>query len=269
MENDIFIAQPRLPPNDSALVTNSVVSCSAGLKFSKLNELHSSTRDVDRVFTRFFRVTTIEAALNESSSTSETKSGLAIGNETSGTFLRAKRNSNGPNSPNIGGERAFASSSHCSSDANEEKIAESQPIPLYTPRSQSIDSNVTQSKWRSIEKLNERRSSKNEGERAAASSPHTSLFNKKEKTTDSQHPLPNHNPTTSGHKSAIAAGAMCLIVILYERYSSKSDGELAPASTLSKELSFYRVSLFPLSECQLGCHYKSWLLQARNHVRWK
>ena len=49
----------------------------------------------------------------------------------------------------------------------------------------------------------------------------------------------------------------------------KIGGELASASSLSKEFYYYRVSLFPLGECQPGCHYKSWLFQARNHVRWR
>ena len=47
------------------------------------------------------------------------------------------------------------------------------------------------------------------------------------------------------------------------------DGELASASSLSKEFYFYRVSLLSLSKSQSFCHYKSWLFQARNHVRWK
>ena len=49
----------------------------------------------------------------------------------------------------------------------------------------------------------------------------------------------------------------------------KIGGELASASSLSKEFYFYGVSLLPLGECQPGCHYKSWLFQARNHVRWR
>ena len=268
MENDIFIAQPFLPPNDSAPVTNSVVSCSAGLKHCKLDERHSSKNDGDRVLARIYRVTTVEAAQNEPLTPNENKSGLAIGKRKTGTFDRSKRNLIEPHSSKNGGERAFASSSHPFTNTKEGKIAESTWRPQKVPLTPSIDGNVTSSARHLQEMSNELRSSKIDGERAAASPPHTSPFSKKGKIADSQHQLPQSNSTTQGHIS-IAAGAMFLIVIFFELCSSKSDRELASARTLSNELIFHGVSSLPLSECQPGCHYKSSLLQARNHVRWR
>ena len=178
MENDIFIAQPLLPPNDSALVTNSVVSCSAGLKQSKLNELHSSTSDADRVFNRFFRVTMIEAALNESPSTNENKSGLGKGQAKSGTFPRAKRNLIGPYSSKNGGEQAIASSLHRITFLKVKTIAEAPPVRRNQKLTSSIDRAITFSARRSFEKLTELSSSKNGGERALSRSPHHSTSTK-------------------------------------------------------------------------------------------
>jgi hypothetical protein len=297
MEKEIFITRPCLPLNDSATALSSSVSCSAGSTQSKLNERHSSMNDGDRVFTQFFRITTMEAAHNELSSSNDYKSGLANGKEQSGTFSRVKRNLIELQSLKNEGERAFASSPYHNITLEEEKIAESPLRPRNDLLTPSLHNVVSNSARRIIGTLNELQSSKNDGERAISSSPHTSPFIMKGKIIYSQHKLPHDKPAPQGHGNAVAAHARCLIVNLNELLSSKFDGEqvflcppqcptcesflnkgfhdqsrvrplsewqhgchyeeidgeLASASSLSKEFYYYRVSLFPLGECQPGC----------------
>ena len=168
-----------------------------------------------------------------------------------------------------GGEQALASSPHHSTSTKEGKILEPPLHPSFDPLSQSIDSNVSSSARRSIGVFNELQGSKIEGERVDTSVPCIKLSTIEEKIGVSQYQQPHNNPATSAPSSAIYLGIRCSVDKSKEPSSSKTDGKLASASTLSKELNYYGVRRFPLRECQPGCHFKSWLFQARNHVRWR
>ena len=172
-------------------------------------------------------------------------------------------------SSKIDEERAVTSISHCKLLIKVKKIAESPPVLRYKQLTPSIDSVVPNSARRAFGTLNELHSSKTDGERAAASSPDTKPSTMEQKIARSQHQLPHNNPETPAPLRTIKRGQRCSIDNLEEPFSSKTDGVLASASTLSKEFYYIGVSRLPLSECQPGCHYKSWLFQARNHVRWR
>ena len=268
----------------------------------------------------------IEAALNESPSTNENKSGLGKGQAKSGTFPRAKRNLIGPYSSKNGGEQAIASSLHRITFLKVKTIAEAplvrrnqqvipsmdSVIPNSTRRSfgmlnklcrsktdggravisahhsnfshepkfftkpppvrrdkhlaQSTDSVVSRSTRHKFEMLNEPRSSRIDDKRAVARFPHcmpSTTRTMEEENAESRHQLPHNNTLTQDLSMHFAGKSQ-------EPFSSKIDGELASASCLSEEyFYYYQVSRRVHSECQPGCHYKSWLLQARNHVRWR
>ena len=170
------------------------------------------------------------------------------------------------------GERAVASSPQFSPFIKVKKIAEAPLVWRNKKQTPSIDSVVSNSAIRKFGMLNEPHSSKTDGEQAVASSLRRMLPTLEGKIAGLQHLLPhNNNPRTSAPSSATHIGLLwCSVDKIKEPYSSKIDGELASASTLSKEFYYYyRVSHLPLSECQLVCHYMSWLFQARNHVRWR
>ena len=158
---------------------------------------------------------------------------------------------------------------HSSCFIKTKTIAESPPTLQNKHPLHSVASTIPNSARRAFEKWNEPNSSRIEGERVVSSSPHRTPSILDGKITASLYQLPLNKTESPAFSSTIERGPRCFVDKSKEPSGSKNDGELASASSLSKELSFYRVSHLPLSECQPGCHYKSWLLQARNHVRWK
>ena len=156
-------------------------------------------------------------------------------------------------------ERVVTSLNHSKFFIKEKKIAESLSVLRYKRRTPFVSNSAR----RAFGTLNELRSSKTDGERAVASSPHTKPSTMEEKIGWLQHKLPHDNPAPQGHENAVAEYARCLNVNLNEPLSSTFDGEqvlLCPPQCPTCESSwkgFHNQSrVRPLSEWQHGCHYQ-------------
>ena len=164
------------------------------------------------------------------------------------------------------GGRAVISAHHSNFSIEPKFFTKPPPVRRDKHLAQSTDSVVSRSTRHKFEMLNEPRSSRIDDKRAVARFPHSmpsTTRTMEEEKAESQHQLPHNNTLTQDLSMHFAGKSQ-------EPFSSKIDGELASASCLSEEyFYYYQVSRRVHSECQPGCHYKSWLLQARNHVRWR
>ena len=238
-----------------------------------LNEPYSSKNGEERAFasSSFNCIATYEELIAESPPRPRiTPPKPSIDNVVSSSARRSIGTLNELHSSKTDGERACASSPYIKPSTIVEKIAEAPLVRQNQQLTPEFDSYISNSATRPVEMSSKLRSPKTEGEGAVTSSTHMKPSTVQEKIAVSQYQQPHNNPATSASSSATDLGLRCCVDKSKERHSSTFDRELAFASTLSKEFyCFYRVSHLPLSECQLVCHYKSWLFQARNYVRWR